>query len=83
MKKKLSCSLFLVHFGRGENWNVVVIISFTIGSVEFVAGYMHVVLICSATFVFFCRYVTYSKEEEAIRCIQSIHGFVLEGRFLR
>lgn len=28
-------------------------------------------------------YVTYSKEEEAIRCIQSIHGFVLEGRFLR
>ncbi|KAL3523409.1 hypothetical protein ACH5RR_016243 [Cinchona calisaya] len=28
-------------------------------------------------------YVTYSKEEEAIRCIQSVHGFVLEGRFLR
>ncbi|KZV24286.1 hypothetical protein F511_01768 [Dorcoceras hygrometricum] len=28
-------------------------------------------------------YITYSKEEEAIRCIQSVHGFVLEGRFLR
>ncbi|XP_057486057.1 uncharacterized protein LOC130772318 isoform X2 [Actinidia eriantha] len=28
-------------------------------------------------------YVTYSKEEEAIRCIQSVHGFVLEGSFLR
>lgn len=28
-------------------------------------------------------YVTYSKEEEALRCIQSVHGFVLEGRFLR
>ncbi|XAR56108.1 hypothetical protein NMG60_11036440 [Bertholletia excelsa] len=28
-------------------------------------------------------YITYSKEEEAIRCIQSVHGFILEGRFLR
>lgn len=28
-------------------------------------------------------YVTYSREEEALRCIQSVHGFVLEGRFLR
>ncbi|XP_052205945.1 uncharacterized protein LOC127810473 [Diospyros lotus] len=28
-------------------------------------------------------YITYSKEEEAIRCIQSVHGFVLEGRLLR
>ncbi|KAK2979344.1 hypothetical protein RJ640_013308 [Escallonia rubra] len=28
-------------------------------------------------------YVTYSKEEEAVRCIQNVHGFVLEGRFLR
>ncbi|XP_073297475.1 uncharacterized protein [Primulina huaijiensis] len=28
-------------------------------------------------------YITYSREEEAIRCIQSVHGFVLEGRFLR
>ncbi|XP_077214478.1 uncharacterized protein LOC143849357 [Tasmannia lanceolata] len=28
-------------------------------------------------------YVTYSKEEEAVRCIQSVHGFVLEGRSLR
>jgi len=29
------------------------------------------------------RYITYSKEEEAIRCIQNVHGFVLEGRPLR
>ncbi|XP_011077033.1 uncharacterized protein LOC105161135 [Sesamum indicum] len=28
-------------------------------------------------------YITYSKEEEALRCIQSVHGFVLEGRLLR
>ncbi|CAN4090219.1 unnamed protein product [Withania somnifera] len=28
-------------------------------------------------------YITYSKEEEAVRCIQSVHGFVLEGRYLR
>ncbi|GMI92080.1 hypothetical protein like AT5G60170 [Hibiscus trionum] len=28
-------------------------------------------------------YITYSKEEEAIRCIQSIHGFVLEGKPLK
>ncbi|KAI3459024.1 hypothetical protein Pfo_015687 [Paulownia fortunei] len=28
-------------------------------------------------------YITYSKEEEALRCIQSVHGFVLEGKFLR
>ncbi|GLU02450.1 hypothetical protein SLE2022_197000 [Rubroshorea leprosula] len=28
-------------------------------------------------------YITYSKEEEAIRCIQSVHGFVLEGRSLK
>ncbi|KAK6136307.1 hypothetical protein DH2020_029971 [Rehmannia glutinosa] len=28
-------------------------------------------------------YITYSKEEEALRCIQSVHGYVLEGRFLR
>lgn len=29
------------------------------------------------------RYITYTKEEEAIRCIQSAHGFILEGRPLR
>ncbi|KAF3453194.1 hypothetical protein FNV43_RR03632 [Rhamnella rubrinervis] len=29
------------------------------------------------------RYITYSKEDEAIRCIQNVHGFVLEGRSLR
>lgn len=29
------------------------------------------------------RYITYSKEEEAILCIQSVHGFVCDGRPLR
>ncbi|XP_031399637.1 uncharacterized protein LOC116210000 isoform X2 [Punica granatum] len=28
-------------------------------------------------------YITYAKEEEAVRCIQSVHGFVLDGRALR
>ncbi|XP_039007242.1 uncharacterized protein LOC120134937 [Hibiscus syriacus] len=28
-------------------------------------------------------YITYSKEEEAIRCIQSVHGFNLDGRPLK
>ncbi|CAN8315166.1 unnamed protein product [Cochlearia groenlandica] len=28
-------------------------------------------------------YITYSKEEEAIRCIRSVHGFVLDGRPLK
>nr|XP_017233214.1 PREDICTED: uncharacterized protein LOC108207265 [Daucus carota subsp. sativus] len=28
-------------------------------------------------------YITYSKEEEAVRCIQSVHGFTLNGRPLR
>ncbi|CAI9759196.1 unnamed protein product [Fraxinus pennsylvanica] len=28
-------------------------------------------------------YITYSKEEEAVRCIQSVHGFVLEGSSLK
>lgn len=28
-------------------------------------------------------YITYAKEEEAIRCIQSVHGFVLDARPLR
>jgi len=32
---------------------------------------------------FFSRYITYSKEEEAVCCIQNVHGFVLEGRPLR
>ncbi|KAE9612281.1 putative transcription factor C2H2 family [Lupinus albus] len=30
-----------------------------------------------------CVYITYSKESEAVRCIQSVHCFVLEGRSLR
>ena len=29
------------------------------------------------------RYITYSKEEEAIRCIQNVHGFILDGRPLK
>ncbi|KAL8115637.1 hypothetical protein AgCh_022224 [Apium graveolens] len=28
-------------------------------------------------------YITYSKEEEAVRCIQSVHGFTLDGRPLK
>ncbi|XP_065866548.1 uncharacterized protein [Euphorbia lathyris] len=28
-------------------------------------------------------YITYGREEEAIRCIQSVHGFVLDGRSLK
>ncbi|KAL3625936.1 hypothetical protein CASFOL_030465 [Castilleja foliolosa] len=28
-------------------------------------------------------YITYSKEEEAVRCIQSVHGFILDGRPLK
>ncbi|KAJ6309791.1 hypothetical protein OIU76_014681 [Salix suchowensis] len=28
-------------------------------------------------------YITYLKEDEAIRCIQSVHGFVLDGRSLK
>ncbi|XP_010510602.1 PREDICTED: uncharacterized protein LOC104786845 [Camelina sativa] len=28
-------------------------------------------------------YITYSKEEEAIRCIRSVHGFILDGRNLK
>ncbi|AES88710.2 uncharacterized protein [Medicago truncatula] len=28
-------------------------------------------------------YITYSSEEESIRCIQNVHGFILEGRPLR
>ncbi|XP_050230402.1 uncharacterized protein LOC126679424 [Mercurialis annua] len=30
-----------------------------------------------------CVYITYSKEDDAVRCIQSVHSFVLEGRPLR
>lgn len=28
-------------------------------------------------------YITYFKEDEAVRCIQSVHGFILDGRPLR
>ncbi|KAF8051702.1 hypothetical protein N665_1682s0007 [Sinapis alba] len=28
-------------------------------------------------------YITYAKEEEAVRCIQSVHGFTLDGRGLK
>ncbi|GAV82263.1 RRM_1 domain-containing protein, partial [Cephalotus follicularis] len=30
-----------------------------------------------------CVYIMFSKEEEAVRCIQSVHSFVLESRCLR
>ncbi|RWW58076.1 hypothetical protein BHE74_00035095 [Ensete ventricosum] len=29
------------------------------------------------------RYVTYAREEEAVRCIQAVHNYVLEGKTLR
>ncbi|WVZ87925.1 hypothetical protein U9M48_034508 [Paspalum notatum var. saurae] len=32
---------------------------------------------------FFVMYITYAKEEEAIRCIQAVHNFALEGKVLR
>ncbi|EOA23434.1 hypothetical protein CARUB_v10016620mg [Capsella rubella] len=28
-------------------------------------------------------YITYGKEEEAVRCIQSVHGFILDGKSLK
>ncbi|XP_076893578.1 uncharacterized protein LOC143545608 [Bidens hawaiensis] len=31
----------------------------------------------------FSVYITYSKEEEAVTCIQSVHGYVLDGRPLK
>ncbi|XP_028775987.1 uncharacterized protein LOC114732801 isoform X2 [Neltuma alba] len=30
-----------------------------------------------------CVYITYSKEAEAVRCIQSVHCFMLDGKSLR
>lgn len=30
-----------------------------------------------------CVYITYSKEDDAIRCIQSVHSYILDGRSLR
>lgn len=41
-----------------------------------------VVILTKATTWLF-RYVTFSKEEEAIRCIQVVHGFVLNGSPLK
>lgn len=29
------------------------------------------------------RYITYAKEDEAVRCIQAVHNFVLDGKSLR
>ncbi|KAG1365704.1 hypothetical protein COCNU_12G007040 [Cocos nucifera] len=31
----------------------------------------------------FSVYITYAREEEAVRCIQAVHNFVLEGKSLR
>ncbi|XP_010456073.1 PREDICTED: uncharacterized protein LOC104737565 [Camelina sativa] len=28
-------------------------------------------------------YITYGKEEEAVRCIQAVHGFILDGKSLK
>ncbi|CAA7032111.1 unnamed protein product [Microthlaspi erraticum] len=28
-------------------------------------------------------YITYAKEEEAVRCIQAVHGFILDGKALK
>lgn len=28
-------------------------------------------------------YITYAKEEEAVRCIQAVHGFILDGKSLK
>jgi CCR4-NOT transcription complex subunit 4 len=28
-------------------------------------------------------YITYGKEEEAVRCIQAVHGFILDGKPLK
>lgn len=30
-----------------------------------------------------CVYITFSKEDDAIRCIQSVHSYILDGRPLR
>ncbi|KDO55239.1 hypothetical protein CISIN_1g0019211mg, partial [Citrus sinensis] len=30
-----------------------------------------------------CVYITYSREDDAIRCIQSVHSYILDGRPLR
>jgi hypothetical protein len=29
------------------------------------------------------RYVTFSREEEAVLCIESVNGFILDGRQLK
>ena len=34
-------------------------------------------------YAYWCRYVTYMKEEDALRCIQAVNGFVLEGKVLK
>ncbi|KAL0735212.1 hypothetical protein Bca4012_011422 [Brassica carinata] len=32
---------------------------------------------------YFGQYITYAKEEEAVRCIQAVHGFTLDGKSLK
>jgi RNA recognition motif-containing protein len=29
------------------------------------------------------RYVTFAREEEAVRCIQAVNGYILDGRPLK
>jgi hypothetical protein len=45
----------------------------------FVLYYYFVLIITK----YYSRYITYGKEEEAIRCIQSVHGFILDGKALK
>ncbi|URE24653.1 RNA recognition [Musa troglodytarum] len=45
-------------------------------------GYENLVLDCDEL-VIRLRYITYAKDEEAVRCIQAVHNFVLEGKSLR
>ncbi|URE24652.1 RNA recognition, partial [Musa troglodytarum] len=44
-------------------------------------GYENLVLDCDEL-VIRLRYITYAKDEEAVRCIQAVHNFVLEGKSL-
>lgn len=40
-------------------------------------------LFCKIGSIPSARYITYSSEYEAARCIQSVHSFVLDGNSLR
>jgi hypothetical protein len=40
---------------------------------------IYCVILCSHPF----RYVTYAREEEAVRCIQAVNGYILDGKPLK